>query len=116
MGNLDPKNAANPTNGIFFFTHHGYVPDPILLTLMNDTYPGWWATKEKIELKTKFVDSTDMAERKQIWAKLQSLIYAQVPAIKTGENYSYNIASQNVTGVSTKVLIWPSFWNVSLKK
>ena len=44
------KKRAQPDQWDIFFTHHGFVPDPILISVMNDSYPGWWATPEKSAL------------------------------------------------------------------
>lgn len=106
------ENRGEPEAWDLFFTHHGFVPDPILLSVMNDDYPGWWATPEKEALKAKFTESSDPAERQALWGELQALIYEQVPTMKTGDVYTYNIASPKLTGLDTSTLIWPAFWNV----
>ncbi len=107
------KKRAQPDQWDLFFTHHGFVPDPILISVMNDNYPGWWATPEKAALKAKFTASSDPAERRKIWSEIQALIYTQVPTMKTGDIYTYNIASPKLQGLSDATLIWPHFWNVS---
>ena len=96
-----------------FVTHHGFVPDPILVTFMNDSYPGWWKTPEKTNLTAAFTGTADPAERKKIWAELQALIYEQVPAIKVGNGYSYDIASKKLKGMGDSTVLWPHFWNAS---
>lgn len=107
------EKRAQPDQWDMFFTHHGFVPDPILISVMNDSYPGWWATPEKAALKDRFTASSDPAERKAIWAQIQALIYDQVPTMKTGDVYTYNIASPALKGLGDATLIWPHFWNVS---
>ena len=107
------EKRAQPDQWDLFFTHHGFVPDPILITVMNDNYPGWWSTPEKTALKDRFTASSDPAERQEIWAEIQALIYEQVPTMKTGDIYNYDIASPSLQGLGDKSLIWPSFWNVS---
>lgn len=107
------KKRAIPEEWDLFFTHHGFVPDPVLLTPLNDNYPGWWTTPEKAELKSAFVSSNDDKERQKIWGDIQALIYEQVPAMKTGDVFTYNIASAKVAGISSSTLIWPHFWGVS---
>jgi len=106
------EKRAQPDQWDLFFTHHGFVPDPILISVMNDSYPGWWETEEKAELKAKFTASADPAERQAIWADIQTLIYDQVPTMKTGDVYTYNIASPELAGLTESTLIWPHFWNV----
>ncbi|MFT6304771.1 MAG: peptide/nickel transport system substrate-binding protein [Pseudomonadales bacterium] len=107
------EKRSQPDQWDMFFTHHGFVPDPILISVMNDSYPGWWATEEKLVLKDKFTASSDPAERQAIWADIQALIYEQVPTMKTGDVYTYNIASPSLKGLGDATLIWPHFWNVS---
>ncbi len=107
------EKRAQPDQWDLFFTHHGFVPDPILISVMNDNYPGWWTTAEKAALKVRFTESSDPAERQAIWSEIQGLIYEQVPTMKTGDVYSYNIASPKLQGLGEATLIWPSFWNVS---
>ena len=70
-------------------------------------------TTEKKALKDRFTASSDPSERQKIWAELQALIYEQVPTMKTGDVYTYNIASPKLKGLGKQTLIWPSFWNVS---
>ena len=107
------EKRAQPDQWDLFFTHHGFVPDPILISVMNDSYPGWWATAEKAGLKDRFTASADPDERRAIWAEIQALIYEQVPTMKTGDIYTYNIASPALRGLGEATLIWPHFWNVS---
>ena len=107
------KKRSQPDQWDLFFTHHGFVPDPILISVMNDNYPGWWATPEKAALKAKFTASSDPAERQKLWSEIQALIYEQVPTMKTGDIYTYNIASPRLEGLGEATLIWPHFWNVS---
>ena len=108
------KKRAQPDQWDMFFTHHGFVPDPILISVMNDNYPGWWATEEKQQLKAEFTATNDPASRKETWAMIQSLIYSQVPTMKTGDVYTYNIASPKLEGIESTTLIWPHFWGVSM--
>lgn len=107
------KKRAQPDQWDMFVTHHGNIPDPILLTALNDSYPGWWNTKEKADLKAKFTGTSDLAVRREAWSELQALIYEQVPTMKVGDVYSYNIASPKLKGLGDSTLIWPHFWGVS---
>ncbi|MDD9874532.1 MAG: ABC transporter substrate-binding protein, partial [Gammaproteobacteria bacterium] len=106
------KKRAQPDQWDLFFTHHGFVPDPILISVMNDKYPGWWTTSEKVDLTAKFTASSNPGERKKIWDSIQETIYQQVPTMKTGDIYNYNIASPKLKGLADATLIWPHFWNV----
>ena len=107
------QKRAQPDQWDLFFTHHGFVPDPILISVMNDNYPGLWTTEQKGALKARFTASSDSAERIGIWSELQAAIYEQVPTMKTGDVYTYNIASPALKGLTDATLIWPHFWNIS---
>lgn len=107
------SKRGDPTQWDLFFTHHGFVPDPLLISVLNNNYPGWWATDKKERLKAAFIGTTDQAERKRIWDELQALIYEEVPTMKTGDIFTYNIASPKLRGITSSSLIWPQFWGVS---
>lgn len=107
------KKRAQPDQWDIFFTHHGTVPDPALITVLNDSYPGWWATSEKQALKNEFTGTADIEKRAEAWNKLQGLIYEEVPAMKTGDVFSYNLASPKLKGLMEQSMFWPHFWGVS---
>jgi len=106
------QKRAQPEEWDLFFTHHGFVPDPSLLSALNDNYPGWWQTPQKAKLKSDLNGTTDSAKRRAAWGDMQALIYEQVPTMKTGDVYSYNITAPNLSGISPSTLIWPHFWGV----
>jgi peptide/nickel transport system substrate-binding protein len=107
------QKRAQPDQWDMFVTHHDTVPDPILFTLMNDSYPGWWQTPEKEAAKARFTGTADPELRLKAWSDLQGLIYEQVPAMKVGDVYAYNIASPKLKGLSKSTVIWAHFWGVS---
>ncbi len=107
------SKRGDATQWDLFFTHHGFVPDPILISVMNDNYPGWWATDKKTKLKNAFINTTDQNQRKKLWDQLQALIYEEVPTMKTGDIFTYNIASPKLKGIQNSSLIWPRFWGIS---
>ena len=98
-----------------FQTAHGFVPDPILYTLMSDADPGWWTTDKKTRLTNEFTQAIDPKQRKAIWDQIQALIYEEVPICKTGDQFTYNIYSPKVQGIGATQLIWPKLWGVSFK-
>ena len=95
-----------------FVTHHTFFPDPILFTFLNASYPGWWDTPEIKALRAELVNSSDQTARKATWDKIQALIYEQVPVIKVGDAYTYDIASPKLKDLNPN---GPAFWNVSTK-
>lgn len=110
------SKRGDPKQWDIFFTHHGFVPDPILFSFMSEAYPGWWTTETKRALTADFVKTLDEKARKETWDKIQGLIYEEVPVIKTGDHFTYDIYSPKVEGLSASSLIWPKFWGVWLKK
>jgi peptide/nickel transport system substrate-binding protein len=109
------SKRADPTQWDMFFTYHGFVPDPVLFTFMSEAYPGWWTTPEKKELAAKFAMTLDEKERRNIWDQIQKLVYEQVPIMKTGVNFMYDVYSPRLKGLEDTSLIWARFWGVSFK-
>lgn len=109
------SKRGDPKQWDIFFTSHGFVPDPILFTFMSDTYPGWWATSEKQALVQVFTSTLADNPRRDAWAQIQKLIYTQVPVMKVGDYFMYDIYSPRLQSLGETQLIWPKFWNVSFK-
>lgn len=95
-----------------FFTTHGFVPDPILYTFLSDNYPGWWTTETRKNLTSQFTGTIDPEKRKEIWDKIQELVYTEVPIVKTGDMYIYDSYSPKIQNIGDTSLIWPKFWGV----
>lgn len=110
------SKRSDPKQWDLFFTHHGFVPDPVLYTVISDTYPGWWTTDEKHDLVKKFTETMDDEKRIKIWEEIQTLIYEQIPIIKTGDIFMYDIYSPKVKGLSEMSLIWPKLWGLWFNK
>ena len=98
-----------------FVTHHGFQPDPALFTFMNATYPGWWNTPEINALREELSVSVTPEARKAVWEKVQALFYEQVPAMKVGDAYAYDIASPKVKGFAKSADYRPRFWGLSFE-
>ena len=100
-----------------FYTTHGFVPDPMLYTFMSPAYPGWWDTPRKRQYTTDFTSGLEPAKRMQALEKLQGLFYEEVPLVKTGDMFTYDIFSPKVQGIGgTTLLGFNSFWNVWFRK
>ncbi|SFJ02084.1 ABC transporter substrate-binding protein [Bradyrhizobium sp. Gha] len=106
------KMRGQPEQWDIFVTHHSFSADPLLLTFLNASYPGWWDSAEISSLRTELISSTEPAARKATWDKIQALIYDQVPVMKVGDAYTYDIASPKLKGLNPN---GPAFWNVSAK-
>jgi peptide/nickel transport system substrate-binding protein len=107
------SKRGDATQWDMFFTHHGFVPDPVLISVLNNNYPGWWVTERKEKLVNAFISTTDENERKRIWGEIQALIYEEVPTMKTGDIFNYNITSPKLKGIGEMSLVFPKFWGVS---
>ena len=101
-----------PDKWDIFTTYHGFVPDPILYTVLSDNYPGWWTTEKKGKLTAEFSSTMDPVKRKEVWDQLQTLLYEEVPIVKTGDMFAYDIYSSKIEGIGKTSLIWPKFWGV----
>ncbi|MCR8722726.1 ABC transporter substrate-binding protein [Frigidibacter sp. ROC022] len=106
---------GQPDQWDMFMTHHGSIPDPVLLTVLNDSYPGWWKSDEKHALMAEFTGTSDLAARQAAWSKLQELIYTQLPVVKVGNIFSYDIASPDLVTPWERAPAFPHFWGASTK-
>ena len=64
-------------------------------------------------LAAKFTGTSDLATRQAAWAELQALSYEQVPAVKVGNVYSFDIASSALTTPWDSAPAFPYFWGAS---
>lgn len=111
------SRRAQPNLWDLFYTTHGFVPDPMLYTFMSPAYPGWWDTPSKRQYTTDFTSGLDAAKRMEALEKLQALFYQEVPLVKTGDMFTYDIFSPRVQGIGSSTLLnFNRFWNVWLRK
>ncbi|MBD3678530.1 MAG: ABC transporter substrate-binding protein [Rhodobacteraceae bacterium] len=107
------KLRGQPEQWDMFMTHHGDVPDPVLLTVMNESYPGWWQTEEKRALMAQLTGTSVLEERQAAWEKMQALIWEQLPTVRVGSQFSYDIASPDLKTPWEKAPVFPYFWGAS---
>jgi peptide/nickel transport system substrate-binding protein len=104
---------AKPGLWDVFYTTHGSVPDPILFTFMSPTYPGWWDTPAKSQYTAEFTAAPDSAKRLAALEKLQTLFYQDVPLLRTGDTFTYDIYNPKLRGILPSTMLnFPNFWNV----
>lgn len=107
------SRRAQPNLWDVFYTTHGFVPDPILFTFMSPVYPGWWNSPAKQQATAEFTATQDTAKRLAALEKLQTLVYQEVPVLRTGDTFTYDIYTPKLQGIApTTLLNFPSFWNV----
>jgi len=101
---------SRPADWDMFVTQHGFAPDPALITVFNSAYPGWWDTPTKDVLFAQFTDEPDPAKRIQLWAKLQALLYQEVPLIRTGGFARLMLSRKGLVGFRPSLFLIA--WNV----
>ena len=95
------------------FTHHIFSPEPIIYNWMNSGYAGWWDSEEKNALVSEYVGATTDEEKIAAWEKIQELTYEQIPVIKLGDSYEYDVYAKGLEGFAERAPIWPHFWGVT---
>ena len=95
------------------FTHHIFSPEPVIYNWMNSGYAGWWDTPEKNALVAEYVGATTDEAKIEAWAKIQELTYQQIPVIKMGDTYEYDVYAKGLQGFEVNAPIWPHFWGIS---
>ena len=107
------SRRAQPNLWDVFFTTHGFVPDPMLYTFMSPAYPGWWDTPRKRQHTTELTSALTPAKQMEAMEKFQALFYEDVPLIRTGDQFTYDIIALKVQGLGTSTLLnFNRFWNV----
>ncbi|MBS3812873.1 ABC transporter substrate-binding protein [Candidatus Bipolaricaulota bacterium] len=96
------------------FSFYSTTPDPSLVLMLNEDYPGWWDTPEIDNLKKELNTTTNFEERYGVWEEIRTLWYEQVPAIKFGDAYQLHVRGETLKGYGTEeqpVMVSPYFWN-----
>jgi peptide/nickel transport system substrate-binding protein len=97
-----------------YITHSPFLPEPALIGIMSDASPGWWVSDAKKAAVQAFNTETDPKKRVQLWAEVQKVVYAEVPAFKVGNFNALSAKLPNLEGVVAAP--WPYFWNAWLEK
>jgi len=96
-----------------YITHSPFLPEPMLSPpQLGDDAPGWWKTPAKDASLAAFNSETDPVKRAALWAKVQQVIYDEVPYVRVGNFASLSGMSAKLKGYSPRP--WPAFWNVEL--
>ena len=109
------QRRADPAAWDIYITHSAFLPEPMLSPpQLGDGAPGWWKTPAKDAALAAFNAEPDSAKRGLLWAKVQNVIYDEVPYIRAGNFAALSGLSNQMKGYSP--MPWPAFWNVSLSK
>ena len=89
--------------------------DPIFATNLrgngDKAWFGWPNDPKAEELRTRWMDSTDAAERRRLDAEIQTHAFETVPFIPLGQYLPPAAYRKNLTGVLKGAM--PVFWNVA---
>lgn len=107
------QRRSDPAAWDVYITHSAFLPEPMLSPpQLGDGAPGWWKTPAKDAALAAFNAEPDATKRGQLWAKVQQVVYDEVPYIRAGNFAALSGLSNMMKGYTP--MPWPSFWNVSL--
>lgn len=106
------QTRTDPKAWDIFISHSPFLSEPALMGIMSDTSPGWWVSDAKHAAVEAFNAEVDPAKRVELFAKLQEVIYDEVPIIKVGNFNALAAQSPKLEGVTPAS--WPYFWNAYL--
>ena len=107
------QRRADPAVYDVYITHSGFFPEPMLSPpMLGAGAPGWWDTPAKTATLTAFNAESDPVKRGALWAKVQEVVYDEVPYIRAGEFAALSASSAKMKGFAPMPM--PAFWNVDL--
>ena len=106
----------NPTVYDVFTTGVGSVVYPSLgLPFLSPTWPGFWDDPKVNALMATFLSTVGLSGRQATWREIQKRYYADVPSIRLGDYYGFDVARDVVKGfVPDGAGMF--FWNVWLSQ
>ena len=108
------QRRSDPKLWDIYITHSGQFPEPMLSPpQLGDGAPGWWGSAAKQEALSALNRESNPAKRGALWAKVQQVVYDEVPYINVGKFASLSARSPALDGYAPST--YPFFWNTSLK-
>ncbi len=108
------QRRADPKLWDIYITHSGLFPEPMLSPpQLGDGAPGWWSSQAKQQALAALNQEPNPAKRGALWAKVQQVVYDEVPYIHVGKFASLSARSPALDGYTPHT--YPFFWNTSLK-
>lgn len=108
------QRRADPKLWDIYITHSGLFPEPMLSPpQLGDGAPGWWSSPAKTQALAALNQEPDPAKRGPLWARVQQVVYDEVPYIHVGKFASLSARSPALQGYTP--VTYPFFWNASLK-
>lgn len=107
------QRRADPALYDVYVTHSTYLPEPMLSPpQLGKGAPGWWETPAKEAALAAFNAESDPVKRGKLWAKVQEVVYDEVPYIRVGDFAALAATSAKLKGLAPMPLA--AFWNVDL--
>ncbi len=103
------SRRAKPEEWDIFATFHGFQQDPLMMNWNSPTYPGWWDNPQINALRDELLTTIDQQKRVEVFTRLQTLFYEQVPLLKLGDVRDLYLTGPKVKNVGT--LPYAHFWN-----
>lgn len=108
------QRRADPKLWDIYITHSGLFPEPMLSPpQLGDGAPGWWSSPAKAQALAALNQESDPVKRGPLWAKVQQVVYDEVPYIHVGKFASLSARAPSLQGYTPHT--YPFFWNTSLK-
>jgi peptide/nickel transport system substrate-binding protein len=108
------QRRADPKLWDIYITHSGLFPEPMLSPpQLGDGAPGWWSSPAKQAALAALNQEPNPAKRGPLWAKVQQVVYDEVPYINVGKFASLSARAPSLQGYTPYT--YPFFWNTSLK-
>jgi peptide/nickel transport system substrate-binding protein len=97
-----------------YITHSGQFPEPSLSPpQLGEGAPGWWSSPAKQSALADFNQEMDPVKRGALWAKVQQVVYDEVPYINVGKFAGLSAKSPALDNYVPAT--WPFFWNAKIK-
>ena len=88
------QRRADPKLWDIYITHSGLFPEPMLSPpQLGDGAPGWWSSPAKTQALAALNQEPNPAKRGALWAKVQQVVYEEVPYIQVGKFASLSARS-----------------------
>lgn len=102
---------AQPGEWDIFVTHHGFVPDPVLLNTLSSTYPGWWEDENRTELTRRLNTATSLEARQEAWEDTLDYMGDYLPSMMFGELYGLDVKAPDFVPGAAAIQGIPAYWN-----
>ena len=107
------QRRADVTLYDVFVTHSSFLPEPMLSPpQLGVGAPGGWESPAKTASLAAFNAESDPVKRGALWAKVQEVVYDEVPYVRVGDFATLSATSARMTGLVP--MPSPAFWNVDL--